>query len=156
MAQNVSAARIVTLKLKRSRVPSMETREKPEKVKGKGKHPNSIIARKGNEFGLGKPPAKSPGRPIGSVSLKERMEQFLKLDIPVKMPDGTVRDKPMIDGIIMSLLAQAHKGNIVALKEVFDRFYGKETQPVDVMTPQKEQTVIAIEERIKKYVNDND
>ncbi len=100
-------------------------------VKGKGKHPNCVAARKKTEFKKGGPVPKG-GRPKGSISLKERMAKFLVLPIKVKMPNGTVQDQEMMDAIILSLIAQAQKGNMMAIKEVLERNFGKETENVNV------------------------
>lgn len=119
------------------------------KYKGKGTNPNSKKALEPGMFKKGqKAPAKA-GRPKGSLSLKERMERFVELKIKVKMPDGSIKDQAILDSIIMSMLSQAQQGNMVAVKEVFDRFYGKQVQPIDVTN--KEDSTTDIEERIKKY-----
>ena len=72
------------------------------------------------------------GRKKGTLSLKERLNNFLELDIKIKMPGGKIEDREVLDGVIMSLLAQAQKGNVQAIKEVFDRGFGKEADVVMV------------------------
>jgi hypothetical protein len=119
-------------------------------VKGKGKHPNCVAARKKHEFKKGEPVPKG-GRPKGSLSLKERMDKFMHLEIKVKMPDGSVTKQEIADSIAMSLITQAQKGNIAAIKELLDRYYGKEILPINMMTQEKEEVIISIEERIRKY-----
>lgn len=96
---------------------------------GKGVHPNSL---KNLELGKFKPGEKHGGRPKGALSLKERMAKFIDLQTKVKMPDGSITDATVMESIILSLLAQAAKGNINAIKEVLDRNFGKEAQPVEL------------------------
>ncbi len=74
----------------------------------------------------------SPGRPKGSVNLKDRLQKFLDLDVKIKMPDGSIQDKTVLDNILMSLLAQAAKGNVKAIQEVLDRQYGKADQKLEI------------------------
>lgn len=97
-------------------------------IKGKGRHPNSLANLK--PLKPGHPPM--GGRPKGALSLKERMAKFIDLNTKVKMPDGTITDATVMEGIILSLLAQASKGNIQAIKEVLDRNYGKEADKVEL------------------------
>lgn len=72
------------------------------------------------------------GRPKGSKNFKDRAQKFLDLKIPHKMPDGTITDQTLLDGAILSLVAQAHRGNVAALKELFDRVYGKIADKVEL------------------------
>lgn len=95
----------------------------------KGQHPNSL---KNLELGRFPPGNSLGGRPKGALSLKERMAKFIDLQTKVKMPDGSVTDATVMESIILSLLAQAAKGNINAIKEVLDRNFGKEAQPVEL------------------------
>lgn len=118
------------------------------KGQGKGNNPNSKKALEATKWKKGEV-VPGGGRPKGSLSLKERMAQFVEIPVKIKMPDGSITDQSILDSIIMSLLHQAQKGNMVAVKEVFDRFYGKETQPIDIKG--QEETLISMEERIKKY-----
>jgi len=102
------------------------------KGKGKGSNPNSIKALEPTMIKKGQSPSPLSGRPKGSHSLKERLQKYLDLDIKIKMPDGTVQDKSVLDGIILSLLSQAQKGNIRAIQEVFDRNFGKEAEVLNI------------------------
>ena len=98
---------------------------KKGETKGKGNNPNSKAALKSYKKGVSGNPS---GRPKGSLSLKERMAKFLEIDIQVKMPNGSIQSQTMMDSILLSLLAQAQKGNLVAIKEVLDRNFGKEPE----------------------------
>lgn len=100
-------------------------------IKGKGNNPNSKKALEIGKWKKGDSPNPA-GRPKGSMSLKERMNKYLELDIKMKMPDGSIQDKSVLDGIILSLLSQAQKGNIKAIQEVFDRNFGKEPEVVNI------------------------
>lgn len=99
-----------------------------EKIKGKGRNPNSLKNLK--PFKPGHPP--SGGRPKGSLSFKERAQKFLEIETKYKMPNGTITDQTLLDGAILSLLAQANKGNVPALKELFERVFGKEVEKVEL------------------------
>lgn len=102
---------------------------KPKGI-GKGNNPNSKKAL--TKRVKGAPPVPGAGRPKGSLSLKERLSKFSNIEIPVKMPNGTVENQTIIDSIILSLLAQAQKGNLFAIKEVLDRHFGKEPEKLDI------------------------
>jgi hypothetical protein len=102
------------------------------KGKGKGSNPNSVKALQPTMIKKGSSAPAGAGRPKGSHSLKERLQKYLDLDIKIKMPDGTIQDKSVLDGIILSLLSQAQKGNIRAIQEVFDRNFGKEADVLNI------------------------
>lgn len=104
--------------------------DKPVSKPPKGKHPNSLKNLK--KFEAGHPPAPGCGRPLGAISLKERMDRYIDLPTKVVMPDGTVTDKSVMDSIVLATLAKARKGDIPATKEVFDRYYGKQTEKLEV------------------------
>lgn len=99
-----------------------------EKIKGKGKNPNSLKNLK--PYKPGHPP--TGGRPKGSLSFKERAQKFLDIQTKYKMPNGTITDQTLLDGAILSLIAQANKGNVPALKELFERIFGKEVEKVEL------------------------
>lgn len=101
-----------------------------QKVKGKGNHPNSLKNLK--SFEPGNVPLPNAHRPKGSLSFKERAAKFLDLTQQVKMPNGGFQDQSLLDGAILSLIAQAHKGNVPALKELFERVFGKEAEKLEV------------------------
>jgi hypothetical protein len=101
------------------------------KTKGKGTNPNSKAALEPTKWKKGFCPP-GAGRPLGALSLKDRMRKYLELDIKMKMPDGSIQDKSVLDGIILSLLSQAQKGNIKAIQEVFDRNFGKEADVINI------------------------
>ena len=90
---------------------------------GKGRHPNSLKQLKTTPHKLGDPALPGAGRPKGSISLKERLQKYLDLDVKMKMPDGTIQSKTVMDSIVLALLAQAQKGNVLAIREVLDRYY---------------------------------
>lgn len=108
-------------------------RESTVKGQGKGTNPNSLKAIEACKWKKGQS-GNPKGKEKGSLSLKERMNKFLGLNVKVKMPDGTIKEQEVLDSIIMSLLAQAQKGNIVAIKEVFERNFGKEADKLEVIS----------------------
>lgn len=99
---------------------------------GKGSNPNSKKALEATKWKPGEA-VPGAGRPKGSLSFKERLNKYLELDIKIKMPDGSIQDKSVLDGIILSLLSQAQKGNIIAIREVFDRGFGKEPENMNII-----------------------
>lgn len=96
----------------------------------KGIHPNTLAALEPTMYKKGKKP--TGGRPKGSLSLKERFAKYIDIQTPIKMPDGSIKDVALMESIILSLLAKASKGEVKAVKEVFDRVYGKESQKLEV------------------------
>lgn len=101
-----------------------------EPIKGKGRNPNSLKNLKPYKPGHAVPPG--AGRPKGSLSFKERAAKFLDLTQQVKMPGGGFQDQTLLDGAILSLIAQAHRGNVPALKELFERVFGKEVEKLEL------------------------
>lgn len=107
-------------------------------------------ARKATQFKPGNP---GGGRPKGALSYKDRFEKYLQLEHQVKMPDGTVTDKAILDGIILSALAKARQGDVRAMEFVFNRSFGKEPdkmeltgkdgQPLEIEHSQRLQTAWA-------------
>lgn len=82
-----------------------------------------------------KPGHKSKGaRPIGvgSLALQKKLEQYLTLDTSVVLPDGTKEKREVIDRLVLSLLQKACSGDMPAIKEVFDRYYGKIADKVEL------------------------
>lgn len=77
---------------------------------------------------------KSPGRPEGSGpnALRTKLEQYLNLSTPVILPDGTKDKRAVIDATVLALLHKATRGDIQAIKEVFDRHYGKLADKVEL------------------------
>lgn len=70
---------------------------------------------KGNKFGKGRPPE--------SMRLKKLLKKGLETELCIK--DET---KTAIEWITYSLIRKAIKGDIPAIKEIFDRRYGKVPQ----------------------------
>lgn len=95
----------------------------------KGQHPNSLKALEKGKFKPGNP---GGGRPKGALSLKERMDKYINLPTKVVMPDGTITEKEVMDSIVLAALAKARKGDVPAIKEVLDRYYGKQTEKLEV------------------------
>lgn len=82
-----------------------------------------------------KPGHKSTGcRPVGGgpAALKAKLEKYLSLDTQVVLPDGTKEKREVIDRIVLSMLNKAAGGDMGAIKEVFDRFYGKLSDKVEL------------------------
>jgi hypothetical protein len=104
---------------------------KGEKKDNRGRSPGSLAALKATQCKKGEHPP-GAGRPKGSLSLKDRIHKYLDVDVKIKMPDGSIQDKSILEGIILSLLNQAQKGNIKAIQEVFDRGFGKEAEVVHI------------------------
>lgn len=102
------------------------------KVTGRGRHPNSKKALEATQVKKGGPGKPGAGRPDGSRSLKDRLDKYLVLDVQTEMPNGTVQDIEYLDAIILSLMAEAKKGNTTAIKELFDRKFGKEPEKIEI------------------------
>ena len=96
----------------------------------KGMHPNSLKALEATKWKKGKTP--TGGRPKGALSLKERMDKYINLETKVVMPDGTITDKEVMDSIVLALLAKARKGDVPAAKEILDRYYGKQSDKLEL------------------------
>lgn len=74
------------------------------------------------------------GRPkgTGQAALQKKLEQYLNLDTSVILPDGTRDKRSVIDATVLALLRKATLGDIPAIKEVFDRHYGKQSEKVEL------------------------
>lgn len=96
----------------------------------KGVHPNSLKALEATKYKKGKVP--TGGRPKGALSLKERLNKYLEMEMKTKMPDGTITDKQVLDNVILSLLAKAIKGDVRAIEVVLERQFGKEADKVEL------------------------
>lgn len=96
----------------------------------KGVHPNSLAALEPGKFKPGHKMAK--GRPKGALSLKERLDKYVDLPTKVVMPDGTITEKSVMDSIVLALLGKARKGDLGAAKEILDRYYGKQTEKMEL------------------------
>lgn len=103
------------------------------KGQGKGTHPNSKKALQLTQWKVGES-GNPKGKPKGAMSLREHMKKFLDLNIQVKMPNGSIQDQTIMDSIILTLLSQAQKGNIIAIKEVLERNFGKEAEKIEVIS----------------------
>ncbi len=101
------------------------------KGKGKGTNPNSKKALEPTKWKKGQA-VPGAGRPKGALSLKERMKKFLDIEVNVKMPGGSIQSQSVLDSILLSLMSQAQKGNMMAIKEVLDRNFGKEPEKIEI------------------------
>ena len=119
------------------------------RVKGKGKNPNSIKALKEHGFEKGKS-GNPAGRPKGIPSLRDRLARFMEMQVKAQSPDGTIQKMTLADEIVCAMLAKSKDGDMMAIKETFDRYYGKEAQTMNIK--QQEETIVTIEERIQKHV----
>ena len=81
--------------------------------------------------------ARERGRKGGKASAKSKREKkdllgwlnyLLQQDMP---PDESGEVRTWAEGIAASLLLQGEKGNVQAIKEIFDRIHGKE-QKIDL------------------------
>jgi hypothetical protein len=115
---------------------------------GKGNNPKKSDAFKEKIFKKGVS-GNPKGRPIGSLSLRDRMKKFLELDVQVAMPDGTITSQTVLDSVILSLLAQALKGNTIAIKEVLDRNFGKEPEKLEIEDNELRNSVEEIKESME-------
>lgn len=118
------------------------------KGKGKGSNPNSKKALEPTKWKKGQA-VPGAGRPKGSLGIKERLARFMEMPITGTLPDGTQGKMTVADTIALSLIAKSQLGDVPAIREIFDRYFGKETQPIDLTA--KEETIVSMEERIKKY-----
>jgi len=82
----------------------------------------------GNTAGVGN------GRPAGTsqAALQKKLEKYLTLETPVILPDGTKTSREVIDRVVLSMLNKACGGDMPAIKEVFDRYYGKMSDKVEL------------------------
>jgi len=113
---------------------------------GRGKNPNSKKALIANQVKKGGPGKPNAGRPMGSLSLKDRMAKFNIINIPVEMPDGSITNQEMLDAIIFSLYTKARTGDTAAIKEVFDRNFGKEPEKLEIDDKELRKTVDEIKD----------
>lgn len=105
--------------------------EKNAVPKKKVMHPNSLKNLRapfqkgeiGNPKGIGGRQSLKKLKP-----LQEYFEQILTFPISVKMPDGLVEDKTILDQIIMKVVAKAAAGDMRAAELVLERNFGKEDQ----------------------------
>lgn len=95
----------------------------------KGQHPNSKKALEPGKFKPGNP---GGGRPKGSLSLKERLDKYINLDTKVVMPNGTITDKSVMDSVVLAMLAKARKGDVAAANLILDRYYGKQSDKLQL------------------------
>jgi hypothetical protein len=81
-----------------------------------------------------KPGNPGGGRPVGTgqAALRAKLEQYLNLDTAVILPDGTKDKRAVIDATVLALLHKATRGDIPAIKELFDRHYGKLSDKVEL------------------------
>lgn len=68
----------------------------------------------------------------GTAALQAKLEKYLNLDTDVVLPDGTRDKRSVIDATVLALLHKATRGDIPAIKELFDRHYGKLTDKVEL------------------------
>ncbi len=116
---------------------------------GKGCHPNSKKALEATQVKKGGPAHPGAGRPRGSLSLKERMDKFATINIPVEMPDGTISNEEMLDAILFTLFLKAQKGDTQAIKEVLDRKFGKEPEKIEIDDKELRKSVEEIKDASK-------
>lgn len=80
---------------------------------------------KGNKFGK--------GRPKGSLNLSTRLKKSLEAKLTLDKKDGSKETKFTCDWVIDSLLMRAiKKGDVAAIREIFDRVDGKASQSLDI------------------------
>lgn len=97
-------------------------------------NPNIAEYGKSTHFKPGNTTGALGGRPVGTgtAALKAKLEKYLSLDTTVVLPDGTKAKREVIDRIVLSMLNKAAGGDMAAIKEVFDRFYGKMSDKVEL------------------------
>jgi len=92
------------------------------------------------------------GRPKGVRNLSTVLREMLLTEVTTIDQEGNKTVEEFQDTIIRKLLTEANKGNIQAIKEVFDRIEGKAKQDVKlsgtVETDNKHEVIF------KKYAND--
>jgi hypothetical protein len=124
----------------------------------KGTHPNSLKALSKTQRKKGEGPLPGAGRPKGALSLKERLLRFLDIQISgCSMPDGSIQDKTVLEQIILTLISRAIAGDIHAIKEVFDRGFGKETDKLEIEDGELKSSVDVLKNAIdllKKHERD--
>lgn len=94
-------------------------------------HPNSLKNLERTKFKKGvKPPG--AGRPKGVPDYKSVFNKYLKTKRPTKLPDGTTEPRAILEGIVLSALAKASKGDVKAMEFVFNRTFGKEADKMEL------------------------
>ncbi len=99
-------------------------------------------------------------------TLNNKTEIFVDgIDVVTGLPATVKVTMPTKNAIIHALLKQAARGNMVALKEIFDRIEGRAMQPVELAgaggTDLNPQQIIFIpadsltDEQLEKYLNEN-
>lgn len=95
---------------------------------------NMQIAEYGKQTQFKKGHKSKGARPIGTgmVALQAKLDKYLTLDTPVILPDGTKDRRAVIDAAILALAHKATRGDIAAIKELLDRYYGKTADKVEL------------------------
>ena len=85
------------------------------------------------------------GRPPGRLNSKTILNKYLHLVVEMKNPYTQQMEKiPISDAVGLSLISQALKGNVQAIKEIFDRTEGKSNQRVELANPDDESFEVAV------------
>lgn len=101
-----------------------------------------------------KPGNKGGGRPKGSVSLVHLLKKALKQKIDITDPLTKQNAKKALNEVIvLKLIQQAIKGDVKAIKEVFDRTDGKSIQKNEHTG--KDGNPIETKSAITVYIPDN-
>lgn len=102
------------------------------KIQGKGSHPNS---RKNLEKGAWRPgqSGNPAGKPPGARDRSTIIRKWADVKIDVVNPITKDKEKGTVeDEVALSLIREARKGNVPAIKEFLDTLYGKMTERHDL------------------------
>lgn len=80
------------------------------------------------------------GRPKGTRNLSTILREMIEEEVEVNI-QGVRSRKQFQEVIISTLLKKAHKGNIKAIIEIFDRLEGKAKQVVDMNFDSKRESI---------------
>lgn len=82
------------------------------------------------------------GRPKGSRDRASVLRELLAIPINVKRPDGsTIPGATLEDAVGMALVQKALKGDVPAIREIYDTLHGKVTEKVENTTAVAVQTI---------------
>lgn len=66
------------------------------------------------------------GRPVGSKNRNTILKKWIELNTKLKNPiTGNEEEGIVEDKIALALLSKALKGDVIAIKEIYDTLYGK-------------------------------
>ena len=108
-----------------------DTTNEPIIKYGRGQNPNSRKALRPAQNGEVRNPmgCTASGRANSRIrSLQDYLDQYLNLLVPLKMPNGELKESTIMEAIIMALVTKACRGDMKAVEMVLERRFGKEEE----------------------------